>query len=70
MMNKPNLLAVSVPLLTTNALADLLGLRAQSLRKRFSQTGSYFGVRPTKLPNGQLRWPVDAVARLMKGEAA
>ena len=57
-------------LLTTNALADQLGMRAQSLRKRFAKTGSYFGVRPIKLPNGQLRWPVDSVARLMKGGVA
>ncbi|WP_434633141.1 hypothetical protein [Chromobacterium sp. CV08] len=69
-MNKPNFLTASIPLLTTNALADQLGMRAQSLRKRFAKTGSYFGVRPAKLPNGQLRWPADTVARLMKGEAA
>lgn len=69
-MNKPNFLTASMPLLTTNALADQLGMRAQSLRKRFAATGSYFGVRPAKLPNGQLRWPADAVERLMKGKAA
>ncbi|AUH49785.1 DNA-binding protein [Chromobacterium sp. ATCC 53434] len=57
-------------MLTTNALAEQLGMRAQSLRKRFAATGSYFGVRPVKLPNGQLRWPTDAVERLMKGRAA
>ncbi|KXU91083.1 DNA-binding protein [Paraburkholderia monticola] len=50
--------------LTTEKLAALLGLKKQSLRKRFCQTGSYFGVVPTKLPNGRLLWPGDSIARL------
>lgn len=52
--------------LSTHQLADLLFLKAQSIRKRHSQTGSYFGVCPFKLPNGRLRWPSDAVNILMK----
>ncbi|QND87120.1 Uncharacterized protein ChrSV_4902 [Chromobacterium vaccinii] len=55
--------------LNTNEFANGLSLRPQSIRKRFAATGSYFGVRPIKLPNGQLRWPTDAVERLMKGNA-
>jgi len=54
--------------LTTEDLAAELALKPQSLRKRYSQTGSYFGVRPKKLPNGQLRWPADAVERLLQAE--
>lgn len=55
--------------LNTNEFACGLSLRPQSIRKRFAASGSYFGVRPVKLPNGQLRWPADAVERLMKGKA-
>jgi len=55
------------PLLTTEALAFAIGLRPQSIRKRLSQTGAYFGLRPVKLPNGRLLWPADAVARLAFG---
>lgn len=51
--------------LTTAELAAALSLREQSIRKRLWQTGSYFGVRPVKLPNGKLRWPSDSVARLI-----
>jgi hypothetical protein len=52
--------------LTTEELAAVLAIRPQSLRKRLSQTGSYFGIRPVKLPNRQLRWPADSVALLTR----
>lgn len=42
---------------TTKEFAESLDLEAQSIRKRYSQTGSYFGVRPVKLANGRLAWP-------------
>jgi hypothetical protein len=53
--------------LTTEELATKLAMSPQSLRKRFSQTGEYFGVRPIKMPNGRLFWPVDAVEQLSNG---
>lgn len=53
--------------LTTLQLASALELQEQSIRKRYSQTGSYFGVRPSKLPNGRLRWPNDSVQKLIQG---
>jgi hypothetical protein len=31
-------------------------VKAESVRSRLSRTGSYFGHRPTKLPNGRLDW--------------
>lgn len=55
--------------LTTNELALVLSLRPQSIRKRYSQTGSYFRLRPMKLKNGRLLWPFDAVSQLTKEEA-
>lgn len=50
---------------TTQALADRLGLRPQTLHARFCRTGSYFGVRPQKLPNGRLLWPDDAFEQIV-----
>ena len=41
----------------TEQFAELNGVKAQSVRKRYSQTGSYFGVRPLKLANRRLKWP-------------
>lgn len=55
--------------ITTAEFAAALAMNAQSIRKRYSQTGSYFGVRPVKLPNGKLRWPADAVSHLLTWSA-
>lgn len=51
--------------LTTEELATALSLSAQSIRKRYAQTGSYFELRPVKLPNRRLLWPSDALAQLI-----
>ncbi|VBY39231.1 Uncharacterised protein [Burkholderia pseudomallei] len=40
--------------LTTNRLAQRLGLQPDTLRVALCRRGSYFGVKPTKLPNGRL----------------
>jgi len=48
----------SLPL-TTETLAALCAVKPASIRVRLSRTGSYFGLRPDKLPNGRLVWPAD-----------
>jgi len=40
------------------AAANLV--KPQSVRSRYCREGSYFGVRPHKLPNGRLLWPDEA----------
>lgn len=50
--------------LTTDELAITLGLAPDSIRKRLSITGSYFGIRPAKLPNRRLLWPANSLATL------
>lgn len=50
--------------MTTQELADALGLKPQSIRKRYCETGSYFCLRPVKLPNRRLMWPADSLAQL------
>ncbi len=46
---------------TTEDFAAMLGLEPQSVRKRYSQTGSYYGLKPLKLPNRRLFWPEDGI---------
>ncbi len=48
----------------TEALAESLGIKPGSIRSRYCRTGSYFGLRPVKLPNGRLLWPGDATEQL------
>lgn len=51
---------------TTN-FAREIGVSAAHLRNTISQKGSYYGITPVKLPNGQLDWPDDAIAQFKKG---
>ena len=58
MKNKPQLRHEAYrPFRPTDEFADDQLVKAQSVRKRYSQTGSYFGVKPVKLSNGRLAWP-------------
>ena len=49
---------------TTEAFAAKLGIAPQSLRARLCKTGTYYGIKPTKLPNGRLWWPDDSFERV------
>lgn len=53
--------------LSTEVLSARLGGRpkAQSIRAALCRRGEWCGLRPVKLPNGQLAWPDDAVERLL-----
>ncbi len=51
--------------MTTNDLAKPLGINGTSIHRRYCLTGSYFGVKPTKLPNGRLLWPDNALEQLI-----
>jgi hypothetical protein len=43
--------------LSCSEFAAINQVKAQTVRKRFCLTGSYFGVRPKKLANNRLAWP-------------
>lgn len=51
--------------LTTNGLAERLGVKPTSIRVHLCERGNYFGLKPQKLPNGRLLWPADSVERLL-----
>lgn len=53
--------------MTTNELANKIGIKPNSIQHRLCTSGSYFGLRPKKLPNGRLLWPVDSLERLTQG---
>jgi hypothetical protein len=52
--------------LTTDAFAAQHLVDAQTVRKRLSSHGSYFGVKPLRLPNRRLLWPVDSITTLIE----
>lgn len=50
--------------ITTDRLAAAIGVQPVSIRIRLCRTGSYYGVRPIRMPNRRLLWPSDAAERL------
>ncbi|WP_322997199.1 hypothetical protein [Castellaniella sp.] len=47
-------------LLNTNQFAARFMVKPESVRSAYSRDGHYYGIRPTKLPNGRLAWPTEA----------
>lgn len=47
----------------TKTFAQYNHIAEQTARKRYSQTGSYFGVVPQKHANGRLLWPAVIVTK-------
>jgi hypothetical protein len=55
---------------TTEGLAEATGHKPQTLRAAYCKNSHWCGLRPSKLPNGRLLWPADAIERLTTGQAA
>jgi hypothetical protein len=53
---------------TTEQLAELVHSKPNSIRTRLCKTGSYYGIKPTKLPSGRLLWANDAIQAFLNGE--
>lgn len=56
--------------LNTEEFACLMRVKAQTVRASLCRRGHYCGIRPKKLPNRLLLWPVSEVERLLEGGAA
>lgn len=56
--------------MTTERLAAAFGVKPNTPRVALTQQGHYCGIKPIKLPNRRLLWPVDAVKRALAGAAA
>lgn len=52
--------------MVTTQLAKVIGINGTSIHRRVCLTGSYFGLKPDKLPNGRLLWPDDALEQLKR----
>lgn len=56
--------------LDTAEAADRLRIRPQTLRRALCMQGHYYGMRPTKMPNGRLLWDSADLDRLTAAEVA
>ena len=55
--------------LVTEELAEQMCCQPGAIRRRYCLDGSYYGVRPIKLPTGKLLWPLDTFERVTKQKA-
>ena len=55
--------------ISTNKLAQKLGVEAQTIRAGYCRKGHYLGLIPVALPNGHLRWDEANSDRVLAGEA-
>lgn len=55
--------------ITTEKLAELFKVLPTTPRRAHSVGGHYLGIRPNKLPNRKLAWPLDEVERVLAGGA-
>jgi predicted site-specific integrase-resolvase len=51
--------------LTTEELAELLGVKPSTLRRGLCVNGHYLKIKPVKLSNGRLLWPTDRPRKLL-----
>jgi hypothetical protein len=54
--------------LTTEQFAEALQGKPSTIRTRLCKTGSYYGIKPVKLPSGRLLWPAADVEALISGK--
>lgn len=54
--------------LTTEQFAEVLHGKPSTIRTRLCKTGSFYGIKPIKLPSGRLLWPADAVSAFISGK--
>lgn len=52
---------------TTVDAAKILGLKPTTFRRGLCVAGHYLGIKPVKLPNGRLLWPLHRVRALVDG---
>lgn len=58
---------INVPTLSTEELAGIFKVKAQSIRAALCRNGHYLGMRPVKPPNRRLLWDADEAARVVSG---
>jgi hypothetical protein len=55
---------------TTPETGQALSLKPQTVRKNHALTGECCGIKPTKLPNNRLLWPVISIAAVLVRRSA
>lgn len=55
--------------INTEDFSKALGVNPNTVRRGYCIQGHYMGIKPKKMPNRRLLWPVDRVHELMNRES-
>jgi hypothetical protein len=61
-----NLQAALEKRISTDRLADMFGVKSQTIRRSLCINGNYYGLTPMKMPNGRLMWKYSEALELIK----
>lgn len=53
--------------ISTREFARMNNVQPETVRKRFGEHGSYYGVIPEKRINGRLTWPAKSIHKVNRG---
>ena len=62
----PSTIGYACDWISTEELARQAVTTPATIRVRLCKSGSYFGIRPKKLPNGRLLWPSNSLSLLLE----
>ncbi|AXF06493.1 hypothetical protein CUJ91_00180 [Paraburkholderia graminis] len=65
-VNIPVTLATMRRHISTDEFADRLLVLRQTVLKAYNRDGAYCGVRPVRLPNRRLAWPIAEIEKLFE----
>jgi hypothetical protein len=54
--------------ITTIEFAHLVGVQPATIRRGLCENGHYMGIKPQKLPNRMLLWPLAEIEKVTSGE--
>ncbi len=55
--------------LTTTQIAKIFGINSDTIRRGLCVNGHYLGIKPIKMPNRRLMWPMAGVTALLPEQA-
>ncbi len=54
--------------ITTREAAPMLGVEDETMRRGLCINGHYLKIKPVKLPNRRLLWPLADIKKILEGE--
>lgn len=54
---------------STKDFAKYVSVKSATVRRGYCVNGHYLGIKPLRLPNGRLSWPIEEIEKIMGGRS-